>query len=396
MVIDGITPLSVATPPDGEAFAATLAMATQARRATVISGGGTKLAWGRPPAQLDLLVSTAKLNRLVAHRYGDLTATIEAGATLAETNRQLARHGQWLPVDSAFDEATIGGLVATNDSGPLRHRFGTPRDLLIGVTLALADGQVVKAGGTVVKNVAGYDLGRLVSGSFGSLAGIVTATFKLSPLPAASVSLGVQYREAAAIARDAQLLASNQFEMTALDVLSSPGPDGREHSLIVRFASSPGATEAQLAAAQGMVTGTANVVRGGAERDLWRVVNGAPWLSDGATVRLAWLPASLGEVLTLIDLLSRETGAQLTLAGRAAVGGGLLRVDGGRDAILTVVERLRARHDLVGNVVVLRAPADVKRVLDVWGPPGTSAPVLRAIKRALDPAGILNADRGPI
>ena len=96
-------------------------------------------------------------------------------------NRQLARHGQWLPLDSAFADATIGGIVATNDSGPLRHRFGTPRDLLIGVTLALADGRLVKAGGTVVKNVAGYDLGRLVTGSFGSFAAIATATFKLSP-----------------------------------------------------------------------------------------------------------------------------------------------------------------------------------------------------------------------
>src|SRR4029079_17011760 len=104
------------------------------------------------------------------HRYGDLTATIESGARLTDVNRQLATHGQWLPVDSAFPAATIGGMVATNDSGPLRHRFGTPRALLIGVTLLWADGRIVKAGGTVVKNVAGYDLGRLVSGSFGSLA----------------------------------------------------------------------------------------------------------------------------------------------------------------------------------------------------------------------------------
>jgi glycolate oxidase FAD binding subunit len=396
MQIDGIAPMAVATPSDAAAFAATLAAASQARRATVISGGGTKLAWGRAPSPFDLLVETTRLNRLLAHRHGDLTATVEAGATLADVNRQLATHQQWLPIDSAFAAATIGGIVATNDSGPLRHRFGTPRDLLIGVTLALTDGRLVKAGGTVVKNVAGYDLGRLVTGSFGSLAGIVNATFKLAPVPAASATLGVLYRDAEAIGRDAQLLASNQFEMTTIDVLSAPADAGREHRLLVRCASSPVATDAQLAAAQAMVTGRRDVVRGGAEQDLWRVQNDAAWIGDGATVRLAWLPASLAAVLTLIGGIERQSGAALTLAARAAVGSGLLRVDGPRDAIRSVVERLRGRADLVANVVVLRAPADVKRTIDVWGPPGDAAPVLRAIKRALDPAGILNAGRGPI
>src|SRR5512139_678611 len=146
MVVDGIQPMDVAIPRDAGELAATLAAASTAGRATVISGGGTKLSWGRAPERIDLLVSTAGLNQVVAHRHGDLTATIEAGATLAEVNRQLARQGQWLPLDSAFAGATIGGIVATNDAGPLRHRFGTPRDLLIGVTLALADGRMAKAG----------------------------------------------------------------------------------------------------------------------------------------------------------------------------------------------------------------------------------------------------------
>jgi glycolate oxidase FAD binding subunit len=403
MKVDGITPVAVTVPRDATELAGALASATRARQATVISGGGTKLAWGRTPSQLDLLVSTAKLNRLVAHRYGDLTATIEAGAALADVNRQLAEHGQWLPIDSAFDAATIGGIVATNDSGPLRHRFGTPRDLLIGVTLALADGRLVKAGGTVVKNVAGYDLGRLMSGSFGALAGLVTATFKLSPLPAASGTIGVLYRDADALGRDAQLLASNQFEMTALEVLSGPAsaPGGgrhtaREHRLLVRFASSPVATDAQLAAAQAMVTGETQVIRDAAETALWRTQVGAPWIGEGTTLRVAWLPAALPHVLALVADVEGDTGAALTLTARAAVGAGLLRVDGSRDATLSVVERLRGRGDLVGHVVLLRAPADVKAIVDVWGPPADSAPVVRAIKQALDPAGILNAGRGPV
>ena len=395
MIVDGIEPAAVVTPGTVEELAATLAAAAAARQATVISGGGTKLSWGRTPARVDLVISTGRLTRLVAHRYGDLTATIESGARLADVNRQLATHGQWLPLDSAFADATIGGIVASNDSGPLRHRFGTPRDLLIGVTLTLADGRMVKAGGTVVKNVAGYDLGRLVTGSFGSFAAITTATFKLSPVFAASGTVGVFYRDADAIGRDAQSLAANQFELTALDVQATLGASRGELRLLVRVASSPVATDVQLSAIQRMVTGEAQLITGSAEGDLWRDQVGAPWIGDGTVVRLAWLPASLATVLTAIDRVGRENGAALTFTGRTAVGAGMVRVDGPADAAVAVVEELR-RSDAVGNVVVLRAPAAVKSRLDVWGPPRDVAPVMHAIKTALDPSGILNAGRGPV
>ena len=395
MIVDRIHSANLVKPHDIAELAAALSAANTARHAAVITGGGSKLSWGRTPEHVDVVLSTSQLNRLVAHRYGDLTATIECGATLVDLNRQLAMHGQWLPVDSAFPAATIGGVVATNDSGPLRHRFGTPRDLLIGVTLVLADGRIVKAGGTVVKNVAGYDLGRLVSGSFGSLAAIATATFKLSPLPAASGTVGVFYRERGAVARDAQLLASNQFEFTALDVQMTPGAAGPEYRLLVRVASSPGATEAQLAAVQRLVSGESHLITGPAEADLWRDQLTAPWIGDSTTIRMAWLPASLADVLTLLERVGQETGAGVTFTGRAAVGAGLVRVDGTVDAAVTFVDRLRD-DDTVANVVVLRALPGVKARVDVWGARPDSSLVMQAIKTALDPAGILNAGRGPI
>jgi len=395
MIVDGIHSTDVVQPHDVAELAAAMSAANTARHAAVITGGSSKLSWGRTPGHVDVVLSTAHLNRLLAHRHGDLTATIESGARLTDVNRQLATRGQWLPVDSAFPAATIGGIVATNDSGPLRHRFGTPRDLLIGVTLVLADGRIVKAGGTVVKNVAGYDLGRLVSGSFGTLAAIATATFKLSPLPAASGTIGVFYRERGAVARDAQLLASNQFEFTALDVQVTPGAAGPEYRLLVRVASSPAATEAQLAGVQRLVSADSHVISGPAEDDLWRDQLTAPWVGDGTTIRMAWLPDSLADVLTLLERVSQETGAAVTFTGRAAVGAGLVRVDGPVDAAVTFVDRLRA-DDTVANVVVLRAASAVKARVDVWGAPGDSLPVMQAIKTALDPAGILNAGRGPI
>jgi glycolate oxidase FAD binding subunit len=153
--IDGVLPRDTIEPASAEDLAAALASAVRQHASVVIRGGGTKMGWGRTPAPVDMLLSTKRLNAVVAHEHADLTATIQAGARLADVNRALARHGQFLPIDSAFDEATIGGAVATNDSGPLRHRYGTPRDLLIGIRLALTDGRLIKAGGNVVKNVAG-------------------------------------------------------------------------------------------------------------------------------------------------------------------------------------------------------------------------------------------------
>jgi len=158
-------------------------------------------------------------------------------------NRALGRHGQWLPIESAFDEATIGGAIATNDSGPLRHRYGTPRDLLIGIRLALTDGRLIKAGGNVVKNVAGYDLGKLISGSHGSLAAIVSATFKLSPQPGASSTLVATFEGADALIAALAAITSSQLEASAIEVRAvssaASGLAGRRAAMDCCSSSSP-------------------------------------------------------------------------------------------------------------------------------------------------------------
>jgi FAD/FMN-containing dehydrogenase len=255
------------TPSDGQQLAAALAAAASARKATIVSGGGTKIEWGRP-ATVDLIISTSQLNG-VTHRYGDVTATLGAGATLVAVNRELAKHGQWLPIDSAFEGATIGGIIATNDAGPRRHRFGTPRDLLLGVTMAMTDGRLVKAGGTVVKNVAGYDLGRLLCGSFGTLAAIESATFKLAPMPQASGSLTVRVADRHTVAAVARALNDSPLELTALEVFAAFTGGGAVYDLLVRIASSPRATAAQLIAAQAIVDDAGASIHGEREADLW-------------------------------------------------------------------------------------------------------------------------------
>lgn len=386
--IDGVRPRLVVEPRTPEEAAALLAWAARERLSVVVRGGGTKLGWGRVPTPIDLLMSTRQLNRVLAHAHADLTATVEAGATLDEFNAALGGHRQWLPLDPAGDLATIGGAIATNDAGPLRHRYGTPRDLLIGIRLATADGRLVKAGGNVVKNVAGYDLGKLVSGSFGSLAVIVSATFKLLPIPGAWQTLSATFADREASADAVTRLTDSQLEPICLELRALP------YRLLVRFATSPAAAAAQAEQAHALV-GSGEIITGDPEAALWRRYQARASASAGTVVRFSWLPAALADVLALVEEMSGAHGS-VELVARAAVGAGLLRIDGGVDAQAAVVERLRARGDLVRHVTIQDAPPEVKVRVDAWGPPAAEASVLSAIKRALDPSGVLNAGRGPL
>jgi glycolate oxidase FAD binding subunit len=387
--IDGVRPRLVVEPRTAEEVAALLSWASCERLTVVIRGGGTKLGWGRVPTPVDLVVSMRQLNRVLVHAHADLTATVEAGATLDELNAELGRHRQWLPVDAAGDESTVGGAVATNDAGPLRHRYGTPRDLLIGIRLATTDGRLVKAGGTVVKNVAGYDLGRLVSGSFGSLAAIVSATFKLLPMPAASQTVSVTFADGADAARAVTRLGDSQLEPAAVELQGPP------YRLLVRVATSPAAAGAQAAEARGLVGG-GETITGDSEAALWRRYGRRASASAGTVVRLSWPPASLPQVLALVDEIGASRGGSVQLVARAAVGTGLVRLDGSIDWQASAVHRLRAETGLVRHVTIQDAPPEAKAQVDAWGAPGPAAGVLGAIKRALDPSGILNAGRGPV
>ena len=192
-------------------------------------------------------LSTDGLDRLLEHEAGDLTCTVEAGMRLSELNRRLGRHGQRLSLDPPGDP-TIGALLARNRSGPLRHRFGAPRDLVLGVTLVLADGTVASAGGKVVKNVAGYDLARLVCGSEGRLALIARASFRLHPLPKASTTIVVEAERPEELAPLVATLLRSRLEPSALDVLH-PG------RLVLLFEGSPRAVDAQVEEAEHLVAG---------------------------------------------------------------------------------------------------------------------------------------------
>jgi len=395
--IDGVVPGTIVQPRTADAVAATLAWASERRLSVVIRGAGTKSSWGRIPQRVDLLLDMRALNRVIAHRQGDLTVTAEAGLPLGGLNQALAAHGQWLPLDPPFaGRATIGGLLATNDSGPRRHRFGTPRDLVIGVQIATTDGQLTRSGGQVVKNVAGYDLSKLLSGSCGQLAAIVGATFKLLPRQSASNTLVIDRLDAAALARVISAVFDSQLEPSAFEVHAVRNGSGSEATrCLLRFESVPDVVHAEVAAARarvGAVHSAIEVVEGEAEERVWRRHDSVICDGRGLVVRASWLPAQLPHVIDQLPRLA--AGCDCELTGRIGVGAGLLRLDGAPARQIDAVERLRG-SSAVGNIVVTRAGVDIKSKLDVWGALPNRA-VVESIKRELDPHGTLGANRGPL
>lgn len=382
----------VLTPSSAAEVAQMLRQATDRRQALVARGNGTKLRWGVPARRTDAVLSLTGLSAPIEHCAGDLTVTAPAGATLQDVNALLAREGQWLPLDPwAGGRSTIGGLLATNDSGPRRLRSGGPRDLVIGIDYALADGRTAKAGGRVVKNVAGYDMGRLLCGSFGSLAVITRATFKLSPIPPASRTIVVDVPSESAYTRLAQALAASPVTPSAAEV-QAPGV-----RLLVRFETTATAAEEQaahvlsLAAAQGA---SATLVDGTAEAALWAAHAGRVQTETDTLLRVSALPTQVGPLLGVLD--THGAGVQWRLAGRALLGVILVSLAGEPSSVAAVIAAVRRLvTNTAGHVAVLMAPAAVAAMTPVWDDLGGAAAVMRAVKAQFDPHGTLCPGGGP-
>jgi glycolate oxidase FAD binding subunit len=359
-----------------------LAAAADEGHAVRFRGGATKLGWGRPAPEPDLTIETGGLDRLVEHNVGDLTAIVEAGVPLAAAQEAFAAEGQMLALDPpAVEGATIGGVIATGDSGPLRHRYGSIRDLVIGIEVALADGTVARAGGKVIKNVAGYDLGKLFSGSFGTLGMICEVALRLHPRPASTASLILLAGEPEALAEAATALAHAPVEQLALDVAW----DGEGGAVMSRFG---GATpreqaEAALAATRDLGRLEAEIVDD--DEGVWGEQRARQRSEAGTVVRASGLQTRLAAILAA----ARRHGA--TLAGRAGSGLSWLALSEREPAeAVAAVEALR-RELAPLDCVVLDAPAAVREALDPWGPVDEPALVLmRRVKGRFDPSGICN------
>jgi glycolate oxidase FAD binding subunit len=375
------------TPQDVASLAAFLAQANRDGTRLYPRGGGTKSGWWAGAAESAAILSTTGLAPQLDHCAGDLTATVGGGMTLATVNATLARSGQWLPLDPpAADRATIGGIVAANDSGPRRHKHGAPRDLIIGVEMVRADGTVARAGGKVVKNVAGYDLARMLCGSRGSLAVVASATFKLAPLAPVSRTVVATARNARACADLALAVSASPTAPSAIEVESPP------HRLLIRFESTARAADAQadtaasLCLAQGA---DARVMADDEERSLWSGYERTVWggAIDGVLIKVSVLPTEVGELL--------DQGGATLAAGRAALGVLYLRADEIAKAPEWLDQlRLRARRR-GGSAVVVKASPALEGRLDVWGEVPGSRSLMGAVKARFDPNNILNPGGGP-
>ncbi|BEL07521.1 FAD-binding oxidoreductase [Actinoplanes sichuanensis] len=359
-VVAGVPARLVAAPATTEEAAALIAASRDL--AVVIRGGGTKIHQGPPPRELDLIIDTRRLAGVVEHAAGDLITVVRAGTPMAELH---GLPGQQLALDAPAT-ATAGGTVAANASGPRRLRYGTARDLLIGITVVRPDGRITKSGGKVVKNVAGYDLGKLYTGSQGTLGLITECVFRLHPVP-----LFTLFVRAIAPPTHAANVLTAQSAASALEINAAPG------------------AEPELAV---LVEGTETGVRDRATA-LARLLNGEvtdtpppwwdtpPWPATGDALALK-LTGTLSGVPSLVS-----TAVEAGLTVRGSAGTGVLYAGAPVDPAATahVVEVLRAVATVVGgHAVVLTAPPSVRGMIDMWGPvPGLD--LMRRVKDRFDP-----------
>ncbi|HYX96547.1 MAG TPA: FAD-binding oxidoreductase [Geodermatophilus sp.] len=366
--VGGVVPREVVRPTTVDQVAEVVRAGAADGRTVVPVGGRSKLTWAPPPDSCDLLLDLTGLDRVVEHVAGDLTVVAEAGVRLADLQAQVGRAGQLLGLDPPEDGATLGGVVSANASGPRRLRYGTTRDLLIGITVVLADGTVAHAGGKVVKNVAGYDLGKLFTGAHGTLGVVVSTTWRLHPVPPARRVVTLELPDAAAAGPLSVALARSTLTPSAVELIA--GADGTAR-LVVLFESIAESVAGQATAAVALLGG------GEESEDLPEDFGRRPGGADDVLLRLAHAPASLSAVLEALP-------AGTAVAAHAATGVSYAAVPAGEAA--EALPRLRAAiapHD--GTAVVLRAPDAVRERLDHWGPVGDSLDLMRRVKERFDP-----------
>jgi glycolate oxidase FAD binding subunit len=414
--VDGRTPQCIVYPASGEQVAAVLRCAAEHEWAVIPCRNGTKLGIGNPPRRYDIALSLKDMNRVWHYEPDDLTVTAEAGMKFGDFQHFVGRQGLWLPLDPpGGPRASLGGTVATNACGPLRLAFGAPRDMVLGMKIATTDGKVIKTGGRVVKNVAGYDIAKLMIGSYGTLGVIVEASFKLFPLPAERQTFVIA-AGTLGIARDLRrsILASPLAPLRVLLLDAGASARMREGSpaerekpepeISLEVGGSPRVIDRCARELEELAKATgARVSRLGSEEagSFWsRATDVRPWVgreSARPVVLKAALPDSAGE-----EFLSRAeqeaASDKMRAAGFYQGGVGIVQLvllgADSEKALVALIGRLRAAaQDLGGVLMVEDAPLEIKTRVDVWGTAGDDFAVMKRMKALWDPKGILSPGR---
>ncbi|SEG60993.1 glycolate oxidase FAD binding subunit [Thermomonospora echinospora] len=377
----GVLPAMVAAPRTVAEAAEVMRVAAERDLAVVPRGNETRLDWGRPPARCDLLVDTTGLDRVIEHAAGDLVVKVEAGLTVDRLAEVLAAHGQRLALDVPLPGSTVGGTLAAAAGGPSRLLYGSARDLLIGVTMVRADGRIAKAGGKVVKNVAGYDLGKLLTGSFGTLGLIVEAAFRLHPLPEARAYVTAGFGGVREAYQAVQQVLHSHHVPSAIEVDTVIGGPVTVGVLVEGVQQGVGARAAAVAELLGPAADVAD-----APPDWWGAYPGGSTLVE-VTAPPTALPRIVAE-------LAEGGCAGAVLRGSAGVGGWHVGLEAGEPpAVAGPLARLRrVLAPLPGGAVVRYAPEAVREEIDLWGPV-PALPLMRRVKDQFDPGHRLSPGR---
>ncbi|MBD2293028.1 FAD-binding oxidoreductase [Anabaena sphaerica FACHB-251] len=382
-------PSCIVYPHSQAELAAVMATANRNKWRVLPCGSGSKLNWGGLSKNIDIIISTERINQLIDHAVGDLTVTVEAGMKFGEIQEILAKSRQTLALAPSFPHfATIGGIVATADTGSMRQRYGGVRDQLLGITFIRADGQIAKAGGRVVKNVAGYDLMKLFTGAYGTLGIISQVTFRVYPLPETSATV-ILTGKAEAISQAAKILQSSELTPTQADLISNQLVSdlglGNGIALIVRFQSISGSVQEQsnrLVSIGQKLGLKLEIYAAENEANLWQQlperIHSSGNISE-ITGKIGVLPTAAVEIINQIKfgLIHLSSGL------------GLVRLEN-QDQVLKLRDFCQANS---GFLSVLSAPVEIKEKLDIWGYNGNALHIMRGIKEQFDGSYILSPGR---
>jgi glycolate oxidase FAD binding subunit len=402
--IDGVDPGMVITPTSVNDMAQAIQLLSHYPLTILPYGGGTAINFGGLPGQIDVILNTTELHTILEHEAPDLTCHVEAGIKLADLQEQLATKGQYLALDPPNSaQSTIGGLLATNMSGPKRLRYGTARDLVIGLRVILSTGEIARSGGKVVKNVAGYDLNKLYIGSFGTLGVIVEANFKLQPLPESERTLIFTFTNSIDAMRTALDLLQSPLTPSAIELISSKmqsGPHGFTHilpndgyTLAVNFEGSTISITRQITETLQMASThhafMRNDLDGQEQVQFWQTVRNS--MQGALTCKICVLPSQISDYMQYIEMICHDH--HLDAVTIAHAGNGILYVElNPQEAvshIVDVITELRTQtHIMKGSFIVERCPFLIKQRLDVWEKPRADFYLMQRLKQQFDPQGL--------
>lgn len=400
---DGITPEFVVVPSSVQEMQDVMVYASKHNLSVMPTGSGSKLGIGNLGEKTDFILSTTGLNKVVEYEPADLTVTVEAGIRLGNLQRELAQHRQFLPIDPPYsDRCTIGGIISSNSSGPLRHQHGTARNLVLGMKVLRPDGTVVKSGGKVVKNVAGYDTNKLYIGAFGTLGIITESTLKLAPLPTQQAILAVQFQKIqdAAISGlnivRSQILPSFVILCTNFTYIDL---DNSKPTVIMGFGGEEETISWQTNSAQTLMKQngaiSVNLIDRESQKSIRHAIQEFPAVDNTSNTVLVKVNLKRTDVAEFVETAQEVTENMIVLLGNGVL---YLKIsvntnDDIRSLVKTLTQLRQNVKDVKGNFIIESAPHELKRQMDVWGSIEGTHNLMKQVKTTFDAGNNLNPGR---